>query len=145
MNSIIQCVSNTVPLGKAAPVTPRAFSNSSPLCAVNYFVTGNFEEDLNQHSESRGEVACEFAALLRSLWSHQFKSISPTDLKYTVGKYKVSIYLSWSRPHFLTIFLLSFLSLSLSHFVLYLLPFRLRELFLTLFSLFPILSLDLSH
>jgi hypothetical protein len=56
---------------------------------VSYFVTGKFEEDLNQHSESRGQVALEFAELLRSLWSHQYKSISPSDLKYTVGKFKV--------------------------------------------------------
>jgi hypothetical protein len=64
---------------------------------VSYFVTGKFEEDLNQHSEARGEVALEFAELLRSLWSHQYKSISPTDLKYTVGKFKVisSTFLSW--------------------------------------------------
>merc|ERR1719361_1445292 len=54
MNSILQCVSNTVPL-------------------VNYFVSGDYQEDINPRSETRGQVAEEFAALLTSLWNHQYK------------------------------------------------------------------------
>ena len=37
MNSILQCVSATVPL-------------------VNYFVSGDYEEDINRNSETRGQV-----------------------------------------------------------------------------------------
>jgi len=69
MNSILQCVSNTLPL-------------------VQYFVSDKYSEDINEHSSTRGQVAHEFAALLRSLWSNAYKSISPTDIKATVGRFK---------------------------------------------------------
>lgn len=69
MNSILQCVSNTAPL-------------------ANYFVTGGFENDLNPKSETRGQISKEFAEVLIRLWNSQYKSISPTDLKRTIGKYK---------------------------------------------------------
>jgi len=68
MNSILQCISNTEPI-------------------VQYFVSRDFEEDINSFSSTRGEIAMEFGALLQQLWSHQFKSISPTDLKSTVGRF----------------------------------------------------------
>jgi len=69
MNSILQCVSNTAPL-------------------ANYFVTGEFEKDLNAKSETRGQISKEFAELLIQLWSSQYKSICPTDLKRTIGRFK---------------------------------------------------------
>jgi len=70
MNSILQCVSNTPPL-------------------AHYFISRSFEEDLNQkYSETRGHVAIEFSEVLKNLWSSQFKSISPSDLKSMVGKFK---------------------------------------------------------
>jgi len=69
MNSILQCVSATVPL-------------------VNYFVSGDYEEDINRNSETRGQVAEEFSALLASLWNHQYKFISPTNIKAVIGQYK---------------------------------------------------------
>jgi len=69
MNSILQCVSNTAPL-------------------ANYFVTGGFENDLNPQSETRGQISKEFAEVLIRLWNSQYKSICPTDLKRTIGRYK---------------------------------------------------------
>jgi len=69
MNSILQCVSNTPPL-------------------AHYFISRNFEEDLNNKSETRGNVAVEFAEVLKNLWSSQFKSISPSDLKQMIGRFK---------------------------------------------------------
>jgi len=69
MNSILQCVSNTPPL-------------------AHYFISRNFEEDLNSKSETRGRVAVEFAEVLKNLWSSQFKSISPSDLKQMIGRFK---------------------------------------------------------
>merc|ERR1712059_165703 len=72
MNSILQCVSNTPPL-------------------AHYFISRSFEEDLNEdHSETKGHVAYEFAEVLKNLWSSQFKSISPSDLKQMVGRFKVA-------------------------------------------------------
>lgn len=70
MNSILQCVSNTPPL-------------------AHYFISRSYEEDLNtKYSETRGNVAVEFSEVLKNLWSSQFKSISPSDLKQMVGKFK---------------------------------------------------------
>eukprot|EP00092_Neocalanus_flemingeri_P008316 GFUD01008966.1.p1 GENE.GFUD01008966.1~~GFUD01008966.1.p1 ORF type:complete len:1103 (+),score=340.51 GFUD01008966.1:377-3685(+) len=70
MNSILQCVSNTPPL-------------------AHYFISRSYEEDLNsKYSETRGHVAVEFSEVLKNIWSSQFKSISPSDLKQMVGKFK---------------------------------------------------------
>merc|ERR1719317_1613156 len=69
MNSILQCVSNTPPL-------------------AHYFISRNYEEDLNNKSETRGHVAIEFSEVLKNLWSSQFKSISPSDLKQMIGRFK---------------------------------------------------------
>ena len=69
MNSILQCLSNfTLP--------------------SQYFMDTAFQRALNENSETRGEVAVEYAELVRALWSGQFKSISPVDLKRIVGKYR---------------------------------------------------------
>ena len=71
MNSILQCLSNfTLP--------------------SQYFMDTAFQRALNENSETRGEVAVEYAELVRALWSGQFKSISPVDLKRVVGKYRVA-------------------------------------------------------
>ncbi|XP_023337907.1 ubiquitin carboxyl-terminal hydrolase 8 isoform X1 [Eurytemora carolleeae] len=70
MNSILQCVSHTLPLSQ-------------------YFESGRYQEDVNKYSETRGLVAYEFAALMQSLWSNQFKFISPADIKEAVGRIKV--------------------------------------------------------
>lgn len=71
MNSVLQCLSNfTLP--------------------SQYFMDMAFQQALNENSETRGEVALEYAELVRALWSGQFKSISPVDLKRIVGKYRVA-------------------------------------------------------
>jgi len=70
MNSILQCVSNTPPL-------------------AHYFVSRGFEEDVNdKFSKTRGHIASEFAEVLKTLWASQFKSISASDFKSRVGRYK---------------------------------------------------------
>jgi len=70
MNSILQCVSNTPPL-------------------AHYFVSRSFEEDVNEkYSKTRGQIAREFAEVLKHLWSSQYKSISASDLKSRVGRHK---------------------------------------------------------
>merc|ERR1712059_122138 len=45
---------------------------------------------MGDHSETKGHVAYEFAEVLKNLWSSQFKSISPSDLKQMVGRFKVA-------------------------------------------------------
>ncbi|GBM55720.1 Ubiquitin carboxyl-terminal hydrolase 8 [Araneus ventricosus] len=69
MNSIIQCLSNTIPLAE-------------------YFTTGQYMEDINRDSKSGtgGEVAEEFAVVIKSLWMGQYKSFSPKDFKNTVSR-----------------------------------------------------------
>jgi len=70
MNSILQCVSNTPPL-------------------AHYFVSRSFEEDVNEkYSKTKGQIAREFAEVLKHLWSSQYKSISASDLKSRVGRQK---------------------------------------------------------
>ena len=68
MNSLLQCLSNfTLP--------------------SQYFIGENFKKDLNRGSDTRGEIAVEFAEVIRMLWSGQYKSIAPWDFKRTIGKY----------------------------------------------------------
>ena len=68
MNSLLQCLSNfTIP--------------------SQYFIGENFKNDLNQRSETRGEIAVEFAEVIKMLWSGQYKSIAPHDFKRTIGKH----------------------------------------------------------
>ncbi len=69
MNSILQCLSNfTLP--------------------SQYFMDAIFERDINTNSETKGEVAEEYSELVRALWSGQYKSIAPVDLKRVVGRYR---------------------------------------------------------
>ncbi|GFR02504.1 ubiquitin carboxyl-terminal hydrolase 8 [Trichonephila clavata] len=69
MNSIIQCLSNTIPLAE-------------------YFTSGQYMEDINRDSKTGtgGEVAEEFAVVIRALWMGQYKSFSPKDFKNTVSR-----------------------------------------------------------
>jgi ubiquitin carboxyl-terminal hydrolase 8 len=68
MNSLLQCLSNfTLP--------------------SQYFIGEAFRRDLNRSSDTRGEVAIEFAEVIRVLWSGQFRSIAPLDLKRAIGKH----------------------------------------------------------
>lgn len=69
MNSIIQCLSNTIPLAE-------------------YFTSGQYMEDINRDvkTSTGGEVAEEFAVVIRALWMGQYKSFSPKDFKNTVSR-----------------------------------------------------------
>lgn len=70
MNSIIQCLSNTAELAA-------------------YFVNEEHVTHINRNSKfgSRGELAEEFGALIKQMWTCQYKNISPKDMKYVVGKH----------------------------------------------------------
>ncbi|XP_053534175.1 ubiquitin carboxyl-terminal hydrolase 8 [Ictalurus punctatus] len=69
MNSILQCLSNT------------------PFMA-EYFNRNRYQDDINKSNilGHKGEVAEEFGAIMKALWSGQFKFISPRDFKITIGK-----------------------------------------------------------
>ncbi|XP_063980011.1 ubiquitin carboxyl-terminal hydrolase 8-like [Diachasmimorpha longicaudata] len=71
MNSIIQCLSNTAYLAK-------------------YFIDNGYQDDLNTKSdnETRGQIAEEFAQVIKALWRGQYKSIAPRDLKDTIGQFR---------------------------------------------------------
>lgn len=62
MNSIIQCVSNNT-----------AF--------VIYFCVDHYKIDLHCENKTKGEVAEEMAAVVKTLWSGQFRSIACRDFK----------------------------------------------------------------
>ncbi|RWS31583.1 ubiquitin carboxyl-terminal hydrolase 8-like protein [Leptotrombidium deliense] len=70
MNSIIQCLSSTIDLA--------VYCNQE-----------RYLQDLNKHSKfgSRGEIAEEFAVLVRQMWTCQYKSLSPKDFKSAVGSH----------------------------------------------------------
>ncbi|XP_026878583.2 ubiquitin carboxyl-terminal hydrolase 8 [Electrophorus electricus] len=69
MNSILQCLCNT------------------PAMA-DYFNRNCYQDDINRSNilGHKGEVAEEFGAIMKALWSGQFKYISPRDFKITIGK-----------------------------------------------------------
>ncbi|XP_049885571.1 ubiquitin carboxyl-terminal hydrolase 8 isoform X3 [Pectinophora gossypiella] len=64
MNSIVQCLNNTSIL-------------------VAYFCNGQYRDHVN-----RGMVAEEFAAVMRALWSGQYRHISPKDFRAELGKHQ---------------------------------------------------------
>jgi len=87
MNSIIQCISNTSLL-------------------TNFLVDGSYRDFLNQHNKTtKGEISDEITAVLKVLWSGQYRSISCTDFKAAVGRYKSSFrgYEQQDSHEFLTI------------------------------------------
>ena len=50
-----------------------------------------FTRDLNRKSSAtKGDVAIEYAELIRALWSGQFRSIAPSDFKRVIGRYNKS-------------------------------------------------------
>lgn len=69
MNSIIQCLSNC-------------------LTFCMYFKDNHYSKDINWSNQDgfRGEVAIEFAALIKNIWSGQYKAISPIDFRAVVSK-----------------------------------------------------------
>ena len=71
MNSTIQCLNNCSPL-------------------VTYFLTDSYLYDINRESElgSHGEVADDFAVIVKGLWCGQYKCMTPRDFKITVGKHQ---------------------------------------------------------
>ncbi|EDV29689.1 uncharacterized protein TRIADDRAFT_19410 [Trichoplax adhaerens] len=70
MNSILQCLINSVPLTK-------------------YFLTSTYRTDLNRENPlgMHGEVAEEFATIVHASWCGEYRYISPTDFKLTMSKF----------------------------------------------------------
>ncbi|XP_068619451.1 ubiquitin carboxyl-terminal hydrolase 8 [Battus philenor] len=69
MNSIIQCLNNTAIL-------------------VTYFCNGQYREHVNRSHSTRGAIAEELAAVVRALWSGQYRFIATKDLRNEVGKHQ---------------------------------------------------------
>ncbi|XP_073959072.1 ubiquitin carboxyl-terminal hydrolase 8-like isoform X2 [Choristoneura fumiferana] len=69
MNSIIQCLNNTAIL-------------------VTYFCNGQYLEHVNRSHGTRGAIAEELAAVVRALWSGQYRFIAAKDLRSEVGKHQ---------------------------------------------------------
>ncbi|XP_050679288.1 ubiquitin carboxyl-terminal hydrolase 8 isoform X2 [Leptidea sinapis] len=69
MNSIIQCLNNTAIL-------------------VTYFCNEQYLEHINRSHSTRGAIAEELAAVIRALWSGQYRFIAPKDLRSEVGKHQ---------------------------------------------------------
>ncbi|XP_037302918.1 ubiquitin carboxyl-terminal hydrolase 8 isoform X1 [Manduca sexta] len=69
MNSIIQCLNNTAFL-------------------VSYFCNGQYLEHVNRSHSTRGAIAEELAAVVRALWSGQYRFIATRDLRNEVGKHQ---------------------------------------------------------
>ncbi|MBN3313405.1 UBP8 hydrolase, partial [Atractosteus spatula] len=69
MNSILQCLCNTPGM-------------------TDYFNKNYYLEDINRSNilGHKGEVAEEFAVIMKALWSGLYKCISPRDFKITIGK-----------------------------------------------------------
>ena len=72
MNSVLQCLSNF-------NMPSRYFLNRQILC-----------RDLNPTSSTKGNIAIEYAEVLRNLRSGQYNSIVPSDFKSIIGRYNSS-------------------------------------------------------
>jgi len=68
MNSILQCMSGTIPLSR-------------------YFLGGTYKQHINKNNPlgSRGVLAEAFAGLIRHLWSGEYPFIAPVTLKVCVN------------------------------------------------------------
>jgi len=68
MNSTLQCLSGTVPLAR-------------------YFLDGSFRRSINRNNPlgTKGVLAEQFAALVKSLWSEQETVVTPTRFKDVIG------------------------------------------------------------
>ncbi|KAJ1180428.1 hypothetical protein NDU88_005649 [Pleurodeles waltl] len=69
MNSILQCLCNTPFL-------------------TEYFQKNCYQSDINRSNVlgHKGDVAEEFAVIMKALWTGQYRYISPRDFKFTIGK-----------------------------------------------------------
>lgn len=70
MNSVLQCLSNTVPLAK-------------------YFVQKRYLRDINRSNPlgTKGELAEEFGELVSSLWLRKYRHFSPAMFKNSIAKF----------------------------------------------------------
>lgn len=70
MNSVLQCLSCTVPLAK-------------------YFVQGRYRSDINRRNKlgSGGEIVEEFGELVSTLWTRGFRHVSPKLFKASLAKF----------------------------------------------------------
>ncbi|XP_075923030.1 ubiquitin carboxyl-terminal hydrolase 8 isoform X2 [Petromyzon marinus] len=69
MNSVVQCLSNTTSLAE-------------------YFLTSQYVNNINRNNPlgRKGQVVEEFAVIVRALWSGQYRSITPRDFKFMIGR-----------------------------------------------------------
>ncbi|TPX43046.1 hypothetical protein SeMB42_g04876 [Synchytrium endobioticum] len=70
MNSVIQCLSGTLPL-------------------ATFFNGGKYRKHMNRENTlgTKGHVTDQFATLIRTLWSQEEMVVAPTKFKETVGTY----------------------------------------------------------
>ncbi|KAJ8036441.1 Ubiquitin carboxyl-terminal hydrolase 8 [Holothuria leucospilota] len=82
MNSVIQCLSNTTLL-------------------TRYFLSDSYLSDINDKNPMghKGEMAIEFAVVVRALWAGQYKSIAPRDLFRMVTKQSVEFSMKKGHHH----------------------------------------------
>lgn len=69
MNSILQCLSNTTFLNE-------------------YFLEEQFKQNLNRNNKTQGRIAEEVAAVIKALWTGQYKCIASKNLRFVVGQYE---------------------------------------------------------
>ncbi|XP_053671605.1 ubiquitin carboxyl-terminal hydrolase 8 [Anopheles nili] len=69
MNSILQCLSNTY------------FLN-------DFFHDPSFKMHLNRNNKTQGKIGEEVAAVIKALWTGQYKCIASKNLRYVVGQYE---------------------------------------------------------
>ncbi|XP_035794909.1 ubiquitin carboxyl-terminal hydrolase 8-like isoform X1 [Anopheles albimanus] len=69
MNSILQCLSNTYFLNE-------------------FFHDASFKMRLNRNNKTQGKIGEEVAAVIKALWTGQYKCIASKNLRYVVGQYE---------------------------------------------------------
>uniref|UniRef100_A0AAG5CT35 Ubiquitin carboxyl-terminal hydrolase n=1 Tax=Anopheles atroparvus TaxID=41427 RepID=A0AAG5CT35_ANOAO len=69
MNSILQCLSNTYFLNE-------------------FFHDSSYKMHLNRNNKTQGKIGEELAAVIKALWTGQYKCIASKNLRYVVGQYE---------------------------------------------------------
>uniref|UniRef100_A0A1A9WJT6 Ubiquitin carboxyl-terminal hydrolase n=1 Tax=Glossina brevipalpis TaxID=37001 RepID=A0A1A9WJT6_9MUSC len=69
MNSIIQCLSNTPQLAE-------------------YCLTDRYKKYVSRTNKTKGQIVDEVAALIKMLWTGNYKCVASRDLKYVIGQYQ---------------------------------------------------------